>query len=136
MKLILAAATLGALAACGSSVAGGKEAETQALIAALEADVPLPDSTRPLSGYERYYSVSEGRIEAVYVESPGGTGRVRLVGAGKLPQPQAEGCSVVNLVFDRANQRFERVLCGEVRLAEAEPDLKTLTTPPSRGERG
>ena len=150
VRLILTAAALSALVACGSGPADGKEAEAQALIAALEKEVALPDATRLLAGYDRYYSVSEDRIEAVYLSSPSGSGGIHLVEGRKLPQAEAEGCSAVNLVFDRGSNSFQRILCNELRLTQAKlaPELapeqapqvellpKAARTRGSRGERG
>ena len=134
MRLILTATAVAALAACGSPAANGKEAEAEALITVLERQVTLPDASRTLGGYERYYTVSQDRIDAVYLLSPQGTGRIHLV--DQLPQAKAEGCSAVNLVFDRASNRFQRILCNDVRLTRVEPDLKTDRTPAPKGERG
>ncbi len=133
---LLALAMLAGLAACGSPSAQARDSEVEAAIAALERDVPLPDATLALDSYDRYYSVSPGRIEAVYLRSQTGAGRVHVVERDSAPKPKAGGCSVVNIAFDRASNRFDRVLCNGVRLSDAAPALRSPTRPPSRGERG
>jgi hypothetical protein len=138
VKLGLATVTaaLAALAACGSPSAHGKEGDAEAAIAAFEKKVPLPDATRTLGGYERYYAVSDDRIEAVYLSSPSGSGGSRVVEQRELPQAKEGGCSVVTIVFDRTSNRFHRVLCNEVRLTQLQPAVEMPGTPAPRGERG
>ena len=135
MRLTLTAAAVSTLVACASSAAD-QAAQAAALIAALETKVPLPDASRPLANYERYYAVSRDRIEAVYLSPPRGSGRVHLVDRRELPKAKAGGCSAVNLVFDRSSNRFDRILCAEVRLTGAEPRLRPVGGTGSRGERG
>lgn len=136
MRLILTAAAVAALCACGFPAADGREATAQALVAALERMVPLPDASRPLAGYERYYSVSRDRISAIYLAASGGAGRVHLVGANALPTAKAEGCSAVTMVFDRAVNQFQRITCNDVRLTHAGPVPALVAPAPSGGERG
>ena len=136
MKRILTAAAVAALCACGFPAADGREAQAQALIAALEKMLPLPDASRPLAGYERYYALSEDRIAGVYLPSQGGSGRVHLVDRDKLPQAKTEGCSAVTVIFDRATNQFARITCNDVRLTHAEPAPAMVAPAPSEGERG
>lgn len=138
MKLALSAvaAAFTTLAACGSPSAHGKEAEAEAAIAVVEKKVPLPDASRTLGGYDRYYAVAQDRIDAVYLLSRGGAGRIHRVEREDLPQAKEGGCSVVNIVFDRAGDRFARVLCNEVRLTERAPELELPGTGAAGGERG
>ena len=131
---VIAAVT--ALAACASPPARGEGTDAEAAVAALEREVPLPDASRGLAGYERYYAVSGDRIEAVYRSSPLGSGRVHVVERPQLPQPQGGGCAVVNIVFDRTSRRFERILCNDVSLADYRPAPEVPATPASGGERG
>jgi hypothetical protein len=143
---LAALSALSALGACGFPAAGGREAGAQALVATLEKMVPLPDASRPLAAYERYYAVSADRIAAIYLASPEGSGRVHLVDRAELPKAKAEGCSAVTLEFDRASNQFVRILCNEVRLSHAEPApaiaAPAIVAPPigapvpSGGERG
>jgi hypothetical protein len=133
---LIAAAAAASLAACGSPSAHGKEAEAQAAVAALEEKVPLPDASRALRRYERYYAVSTDRIEAVYLSSRRGAGDIHLVRRDELPQPKDGGCSTVNIVFDRTSNRFQRVLCNELRLTQIEPVVGLPVTLAPRGERG
>ncbi len=137
MRLIPTAAVVTALVACASPPVSGRESEAQALVAALERQLTLPDASRLLGSYERYYAISEQRIEAVFLPSRQGSGGVRLV--SQLPERKAGGCSVVNVVFDRARKRFERILCNDARLARAAPLPSLPALPaasPERGERG
>ncbi len=142
VKLALAfvAAAAAALAACGSPSAHGKESEADAAIAALEKKVPLPDATRALSGYERYYALSKERIHAVYLLSRQGAGRIHRVEQGDLPRVKEGGCGVVNIVYNRAEDRFARILCNELRLTQSAPKLQLPARLPAtglpRGERG
>lgn len=140
VRPILAAAAVTAavtaLFACGSPPANGSEAKALAVVAALEKMVPLPDATRPLAGYERFYSVSKDRIAAVYLPAPRGSGRVHLVEGSGLPQGKSEGCSVVNLIFDRASNQFARILCNQVALSRVELAPRIAAKAPLRGERG
>ena len=136
MRRILTAAAVAALCACGFPAADGREASAQALIAALEKMVPLPDASRPLAGYERYYALSEDRIAGVYLPSRGGSGQVHVVDRGKLPQAKAEGCSAVTLIFDRGSNQFQRITCNDVRISHAEPVPAIVAPAPSGGERG
>ena len=94
----------------------------------------LPDAGRSLVSYERYYALSEDRIEAVYLPAGQGTGRVHLTNS--LPQPRATGCSVVNIVFDRASGRFERILCNDAQMARTEPRLPIVRADALKMERG
>ena len=136
MRLILATAAATALFGCGSPAANGSEAKALALVAALERMVPLPDASRPLVGYERFYSVTKDQIAAVYLLSRGGSGRVHLVDRNKLPQAKAEGCSAVTVVFDRATNQFARISCNDVRISHAAPAPTLVAPAPSGGERG
>jgi hypothetical protein len=117
VRLILASAAVAALSACGSSRAGGSEAEA---VAAFEKMVPLPEAARPLAGYERFYLVTKDRIAAVYLAAQRGSGRIHLVDQGGLPEAKAEGCSVVNVIFERGSNRFAQILCNPVLLSRAE----------------
>jgi hypothetical protein len=140
VKLALAgvAAAMTALAACGSPSAHGRESVAEAAIAAFEKNVPLPDASRTLGGYERYYAVSADRIEAVYLLSRRGAGRIHRVERRELPQVKDGGCAVVNIVLERAANRFARILCNPVRLTERAPkiELELPGMPASGGERG
>ncbi len=138
VKLGLAsvAAALTTLAACGSPSAHGKESDAEAAIAAFEKKVPLPDASRTLSDYDRYYVLSDDRIEAVYLSSPRGSGGSHLVERRELPQAKEGGCSVVTILFDRTSNRFARILCNEVRLTHHEPGVELPGMRPSGGERG
>ena len=136
MRRILTAAAVAALCACGFPAANGSEAKALAVVTALEKMVPLPDATRPLAGYERFYSVAEDRIAAVYLPAPRGSGRVHLVERSGLPQGKSEGCSVVSLVYDRASKQFARILCNQVALSRIDAAPRIAETPPSGGERG
>jgi hypothetical protein len=118
VRLILAFAAVAGLSACGSSRAGGSEAE--AVVATFEKMVPLPEAARPLPGYERFYLVTRDRIAAVYLVAQSGSGRIHLVDQGGLPEAKAEGCSVVNVVFERGSNRFAQILCNPVLLSRAE----------------
>ena len=136
VRLILATAAVAALFACGSPPASGSEAKALAVVTALEKMVPLPDATRPLAGYERFYSVAEDRIAAVYLPATRGSGRVHLVERSGLPQGKSEGCSVVNLVYDRASRQFARILCNQAALSRIDEAPRIAAKPPSGGERG
>ncbi len=134
--LALVAAAAWPLAACGSPSAHGREAEVEAAVAALEAAVPLPDASRALARYDRYYAVSKDRIEAVFLSSRRGAGEIHVVQRRELPQPKEGGCSTVNIVFDRTSKRFQRVLCNEIRLTDRTIQMQLPAMPPSGGERG
>ena len=137
MRITLAAvAAVTVLVACASPSAHGKEAEAEAAIAALEKDVPLPDASRALAGYDRYYAISENRIEAVYLSSGRGSGRIHHLERRDLPRVKDGGCSVVNIVFDRTSNRFARILCNGLRTAHLEPGVGAVGNGASGGERG
>ena len=136
MRLTLAAAAATALAACGSTAPDDRQPAAEDAVAALEKQVPLPDASRALAGYQRYYAVSEDRIEGVYLSSRSGPGRVHLVDRRELPQAAGEGCSVVKLTFQRTDGRFGQILCNEARLPERRPAPEAAARPRSKGERG
>jgi hypothetical protein len=131
-----AVAAIAALHACASPPADGRQAEAQAAVAALEKKVSLPDASRTLAGYDRYYAISKERIEAVYLSSARGSGRVHLVDRSELPKAKEEGCAAVNIVFDRKGKRFGRILCNGVRLTERSIDIRLPVAGAPGGERG
>ena len=129
MRLTFTAAIAAAtLVSCGSPSAEGREASAvERLVAALEQRVPLPDASRTLGGYDRYYAVSEDRIEGLYLSSDRRLGRVHLVDRDRFPEAKGEGCAVVRVTYNRADDRFDQILCNVAQLAELQ--LLPATSP-------
>jgi hypothetical protein len=93
-----------------------------AIMDRIERAVRLPDGAEPLAAYARYYGISGGRVEAIYVLPSIGlsqgalaAGRRRWVGdVRQLPGISDGGCAVVEVRFDLTAGRIERVACNGV----------------------
>lgn len=97
--------------------AAGEAAWTpsSALVAAVEAHLTLPESSRPIGSYGRYYY---GRLEhghRVLVgefvlgdPSPG----VHIVSPANAPKVLDGGCSVVNLTYNPAHNKVISLFCN------------------------
>lgn len=86
-------------------------------ITTIEAKLKMPNGTRPLVSYVRYYAnVVEGNhryVNATYVHD-GISGRIVVVDVDKLPRIFDGGCDVIELRYDLDQEKFIFVRCGGV----------------------
>jgi len=86
-------------------------------ISDVEARLTLPEGSKPLAVYARYYSgqivLGHHMLVGEFVlgdEEPG----VRVVNPGKAPKILDGGCSVVNLNYDVEKRKVVEIFCNGV----------------------
>jgi hypothetical protein len=78
----------------------------------IERQVRLPARAHPLSDYTRYYHRKGDKVIGRYLlREPKGR---RWARKEDVPAAMDGGCSVVNVIFDAATQKIERVFCNGV----------------------
>lgn len=86
-----------------------------ALVAEVEAHITLPEGSKPIGSYSRYYY---GRLEhghrvlvGEFVLDDSAPG-VYIVSATHAPKVLDGGCSVVNLTYDTAHKKVTSLFCN------------------------
>jgi hypothetical protein len=104
--------------ACGPAFSADREfVPSEHEIAALENAIRLPDGSKPLGQYRRFYAgkVEDGKhmIVAIFKLDPSNAA-VGIVGLAHLPVVFDGGCSVVDVQYEVESRSFLDVRCGGV----------------------
>ena len=112
-RLILALGLSAVLA--GAAQSADAPPLTLEVIQAMEAQVTLPQGSRPFATYDRYYALDTAggvaTIQAVFIHRSSGQGTAKIVEPGKLPVIYDGGCSIIDAAFDPASKRTLRIAC-------------------------
>ena len=87
-------------------------ANDETVIREAEARLVLPAKADPLSSYDRFYAVTGRGVRGIFIWSPSGKGKMRMVVTEKeLPFVADGGCGVIQVRLDLKTKLWERPYC-------------------------
>lgn len=77
-----------------------------------EKTIPMPTSSYPLSWYDRYYAIENGKAVGIFITNDAHKGKAALVASEReLPYRTDGGCSVIRTELELKTLSWRKPVC-------------------------